>query len=107
MSETTLLTRLTEAGHRVRTDGETLWVSPSATIPSGLRAKIAEHKHQLIAQVLYLRIWQELEQRRARLPDRTDAAEWEVFLRAYEALSLALGAGQTDQLELFAAERVA
>ncbi len=80
----------------------TLWVSPAATIPSGLRLEIAQQKAELIASVLYLRIWQELEARRARLPERSDDAEWEVFLRAYEALSLALGADTTDQLELFA-----
>jgi hypothetical protein len=107
MNEETLLTRLAGLGYRVRTDGETLWVSPSGSIPSGLRLEIAERKHQLIAQVLYLRIWQELEARRERLPERTDTDDWLVLRKAYEALSVALGAGQTDQLELFAAERVA
>jgi hypothetical protein len=106
MSEATLLTRLTAAGYRVRTDGSTLWISPSG-LPSGLRLEVSEHKAELIASVLYLRIWRELEARRARLPDRTDTEEWLVLLKAYEALSVALGAGVTDQLELFAAERVA
>ncbi len=103
MSDATLLTRLTEAGYRVRTDGVTLWVSPAETLSSGLRLEIAQQKAELIASVLYLRIWQELEARRVRLPDRTDTEEWLVLLHAYEALSPALGAGVTDQLELFAA----
>lgn len=99
----TLLTRLAEAGYRVRTDGETLWVSPSANIPSGLRLEIAQHKAELIASVLYLRIWRELEASKARLPERTDTEEWTVLLKAYGALSLALGDETTEQLELFAA----
>lgn len=98
-SEPTAFCRLIKGGYRLRTDGETLWVSPSAGMSEGMRADIAEHKRELIAQTLWWGIWRELEARKRRLPERTDGEEWTALLRAYELLSLALGPDVTAQLE--------
>lgn len=100
----TLFARLLADGFALRTDGETLRVSPAANLGADLRAEVAAAKPELIAQTLYLTIWRELErradERRGRLPARTDDPDWLVLLAAYERLALALGEDVVAQLEL-------
>jgi hypothetical protein len=98
--EGTLFGRLHVAGYDLRTDGETLRVSPSAGLTAELRREIAGHKAELIACTLWWGIWRELEASRERLPERPEGERWEVLLTAYERLSLALPPEVVEQLEL-------